>query len=313
MKHYYRRLGQALIAVSTVYFTWFLIDNAESLHVLNWDLRKFISVTCATAIYSIALLLGACTWSIFLYGLGESFRLRDTFKVFFVSQFAKYVPGNFAHHLGRISMARKYELRTPQVVLTIVLESGWVILVGTFLVLVFFVSHGFIFSQDAAQLPHFRKLVLLFGGGLILPVLGVWIINHWGPPLLRKATGYEEFVVPSLVVFGVCFLLYLLIFLLLGLALYVLLAGAFQLSNASYWTTTGIFCLAWMAGFITPGAPAGLGIREALLISFLTPIHGAGIALGVTILLRVVTTLGDGMAFVAALFVKRKGHRELSV
>ena len=312
MKHFYRRFGQALIAVSAVYFIWFLIDNAESLHILNWDVRTCMSLTCATAIYSIVLLLGACTWSIFLHGSGPSFRLADAFKVFFISQFAKYVPGNVAHHLGRIALAREHELRIPQVVLTTVLESGWVIFAGAFIILVSFLSHGFIFSQETAQLPHIWKLGLLVGCGLILPLLGVWFLTHWGPPLLKKITGYEEFVVPSILIFLICFVLYLLAFLLLGLAVYVLLEGAFQSSNASYWRTTSIFCLAWVAGFITPGAPAGLGIREALLISLLTPIHGAGIALGATILLRLVTTLGDGMAFAAALFARRKGQRELS-
>jgi hypothetical protein len=272
-----------------------------------------MSVTYATAIYSIVLLLGACVWSTFLYGSGESFRLRDTFRVFFISQFAKYVPGNLAHHLGRVALAREHELRIPQVVLTTVLESGWVIFAGAFLILASFLSHGSIVSRDAVQLPHFWRLVLLVGGGLILPLLGVWLINHWGPALLRKATGYDEFVFPSLMIFAICFLLYSLTFLLLGFALYVLLEGAFQLSNTSYWTATGVFCLAWMAGYITPGAPAGLGIREALLISFLTPIHGTGIALGVTILLRVVTTFGDGMTFMAALIARRKEHKELSV
>lgn len=313
MKHYYRRFGQALIAVSAVYFIWFLVDNAESLHILNWDVRTCMSVTCATAIYSIVLLLGACTWSIFLYSLGESFQLADAFKVFFISQFAKYVPGNVAHHLGRIALAREYELRIPQVVLTTILESAWVIFAGAFIILVSFLSDGLIFYQDAVQLPHMWKLGLLVGGGLILPLLGVWFVIHWGPPLLKRATGCEEFDVPSLMILVVCLLAYSLTFLLLGLAVYVLLEGAFHSSNASYWKTTATFCLAWLAGFVTPGAPAGLGIREALLVSILTPNHGAGIALGATILLRVVTTLGDGMSFAAALFARRKGHRELSV
>jgi hypothetical protein len=30
---------------------------------------------------------------------------------------------------------------------------------------------------------------------------------------------------------------------------------------------TGLFAVAWISGFIVPGAPAGLGIREAILVT----------------------------------------------
>jgi uncharacterized membrane protein len=75
--------------------------------------------------------------------------------------------------------------------------------------------------------------------------------------------------------------------------------------NAPFWLITGIITVAWVAGFITPGSPAGMGVREAILVAALGPILGTGVALGVSIALRAVTTLGDGLAFLAALALKR--------
>lgn len=301
------------MAVSLSYFIWFLIDNAESLSVVNWGSRMCLSLTGATAIYTVVLLLGACSWSIFLYGTGESVQFEDSFKIFLISQFAKYIPGNVAQYLGRIALARKYEINISQVISATVLESGWVILAGVFVVMISFLFNGDVLFQNTDTLPSFWQLGLLAGGGVGLSLLVVWAINHCRAILSNKGAGNGESAVPSIKIFVVCFLSYLLIFSLLGLSVHILLEGAFQSSHGSYWTTTSMFSLAWLAGFLTPGAPAGLGIREALLISFLTPTHGAGVALGVTLLIRIVTTLGDGLVFLGALLAVRKDHVESSV
>ena len=61
----------------------------------------------------------------------------------------------------------------------------------------------------------------------------------------------------------------------------------------------GTYVLSWLAGFITPGAPGGIGIRELILT---TSIAGSGIAresvvLSASVLYRFVSILGDLMAF----------------
>ena len=48
-----------------------------------------------------------------------------------------------------------------------------------------------------------------------------------------------------------------------------------------------------MIGFLTPGAPSGIGIREALLVYFLGPELGAAQAIVIAALFRVATISGD--------------------
>jgi hypothetical protein len=63
------------------------------------------------------------------------------------------------------------------------------------------------------------------------------------------------------------------------------------------------FALAWIAGFVTPGASAGLGVREAVLVMALEGTVGAAEAATAALALRLVTTLGDGLFFVIALIL----------
>ena len=73
-----------------------------------------------------------------------------------------------------------------------------------------------------------------------------------------------------------CAVIQTLTFALHGLTVWLLIRFAFQVPDAPLWSLTGIFATAWVAGFVTPGAPAGVGVREAALTVGLTPICGAG-------------------------------------
>ena len=58
----------------------------------------------------------------------------------------------------------------------------------------------------------------------------------------------------------------------------------------------GAYALAWMIGFVTPLAPGGLGVREAVLTSLLAPIYGLGAAAVIAIGLRLVHMAADLLA-----------------
>ena len=53
----------------------------------------------------------------------------------------------------------------------------------------------------------------------------------------------------------------------------------------------GAFALSWVAGFLVPGAPAGLGVREGVLVALLSP--SVDRALPIVLGFRLATTLGD--------------------
>ena len=67
----------------------------------------------------------------------------------------------------------------------------------------------------------------------------------------------------------------------------------------------GAFILSWLAGYITPGAPGGIGIRELLMTAI---VAGSGIAdvdsiTTASAVYRVINILGDVLAFLIVLIV----------
>jgi hypothetical protein len=57
---------------------------------------------------------------------------------------------------------------------------------------------------------------------------------------------------------------------------------------------------AWMGGFITPGAPGGLGVREALLTMLLPDILPATVIIAGVVIFRVITLFGEILALCIA-------------
>jgi hypothetical protein len=77
----------------------------------------------------------------------------------------------------------------------------------------------------------------------------------------------------------------------------------------SFHTVLGVFSLSWIAGFLAPGAPGGLGVRETVIVLMLGSAVGEGPALGAALLLRMVTAAGDVLSFVYSFFLEKKEGR----
>lgn len=65
------------------------------------------------------------------------------------------------------------------------------------------------------------------------------------------------------------------------------------------------YVIAWLAGAITPGAPAGIGIREVVMFALLQPVVGESDLLVAIVLNRAITAGGDTLFYFFALALGR--------
>ena len=72
----------------------------------------------------------------------------------------------------------------------------------------------------------------------------------------------------------------------------------------------GGYAFAWCVGFLVIFASAGIGIREVLLVAFLTPMLGTGPATAVALVSRVVTTVSDLLVAGAAAYRRPRLTRQ---
>ena len=100
---------------------------------------------------------------------------------------------------------------------------------------------------------------------------------------------------------GISILLYMMVFAGYGIIMSILVRTLWHVNAHLQWYQfTWGFALAWVLGFIVPGSPGGLGIREIILAGLYSQQLGQGIAIGLSIVLRLITSFGDLIAFILA-------------
>ena len=288
-----RVVGLLLVAASVAYLAA-LARQAADLPRLRWDAAAVAGFAASIGLYLIALAGGAAAWTVLLAATGERPRYLPVLAVQLVSQAAKYLPGNVAQYAGRTVLAARLGHAPANVLVTLVIETACAVIAGVAFALAS-LGEALLWRAGAVVLaavaagalagglfrrPGFRRLVRLPPAPE-----GTGGAPGWGSWLTCIGCNWASFV-------------------LLGLGA-ALLARVFFDAAAPFPRLAGVLAAAWVAGFVTPGAPAGLGVREAVLAGGLRPLYGPDVALALPLLFRMVTVTGDGVALALGTLLRR--------
>ncbi len=224
-------------------------------------------------------------WLALLHGLGTRPAGRDAAAVFFVSQLGKYLPGSVWPVVAQMEFGRRWGTSRAVMLAANVLLLGMVTASGIV------VGAALLPWSSAEGLRSYWWLVLL-----LLPLLaglhprtvpGVFdlVLRRLGrePLGIRlRASGLLASAGWMLAAWAV-----------LG-AHVAVLGGAFgDVGAREIVAATGGMALAWAAGIAFIPAPAGAGVRDAILVLTLAPLLGSAEALTVAIASRLLLLLAD--------------------
>lgn len=292
-----RLLGLIAFAVSLGYLGTVAVRHASSFPPVTWTSGAVLALVSSTGLYITMLLAGSAAWFLLLRSAGAQTTLRAVLTVWGLGQIGKYLPGNIGQYLGRAALAREYGIPLHKSALTLVFETSGLI-----------VTAAAISVLTGSPAAHPWKIALLAAGALVAPFLLVYILERWFAGALQKRLGVTHLPHPSVATLGTCLALYAVCFLSGGFAFDQLARGLFGAGSDTSWLrVVPAFALSWVAGFVTPGAPAGLGVREALLVGGTASLYGPGTALSTALAFRLMTVLGDGLAFLAGAAGRRGG------
>jgi glycosyltransferase 2 family protein len=86
------------------------------------------------------------------------------------------------------------------------------------------------------------------------------------------------------------------------------IAGGEEMATQHWLAIGGAYVVAWLAGLVTPGAPAGVGIREMVLLFLLKGLVIDTDLLLAVLLGRLVTVSGDLVFFLGASLIPSTPH-----
>lgn len=304
MKKHVRLLGLTVAAAAGYYFVrqaavaWRDIDFGM---LLSMEAAAF--ACAALLLYLAQVPLTAMIWRGLLSDLRVPMPLASAYAVIATTQFSKYLPGNVAHHIGRVVVARRFGGDVPKLTLSLIYENVIALLAGAHVTAVFLTLRPV--PGIERWLPVESRLLLLVGAtasaGLafvLLPRLVGWLQRRRG--LAQAADGVEFRLSPAQLL--QTYFVFVASFLFLGLAFSLLAHVASPTGSLPFAELCGAFAAAWVIGTLVPGAPAGLGVREGVLLALLAGVTTSAAAVAAIALLRIVTTLGDAIHFAVGLW-----------
>jgi hypothetical protein len=219
------------------------------------------------------------------------------------SNIAKYLPSNALHFAGRQMLGRRFGWGQAGMATATLLELAIVVAMA----LAFVLALGSIAAPPRlgmlAPTPWIAaSLGLLVAGicGFLLFAPRIPILSGWlGALHLADALRASPAMLGALGCYAGFFALS-------GALLWLIFAGVAGVWNGTEALTVCMaFSAAWLAGYVTPGAPGGVGVREAMLLLLLKDVHGEPVALAAALAMRIATTLGDFLVFGLAVAVDR--------
>ena len=248
-------LGAVAAAAVIVAFlqTW---DRSRGL-----DLPPLGTLLLAAALIAIGLYCGAQGW-VYLLGKRGSRALAATF---YLSQIGKYLPGALWQPAGQLAMAVTTGIPAPAAATAVPVYMLTLIAAGGTLGL------GLTAAVDGGVI----RFLALLG---VIPVLLLrrsWMVSALDRLHRRSARIPEGGVVPDQRAILGSYAWSLGVMLTTGTAFFLLLSASEQVS---FFVAVCAFAFAWTVGFLALPVPAGLGIREAVLVAAIAVDPGAILA-----------------------------------
>lgn len=247
-----------------------------------------LAVAGAMAAVLAGLAASVQVWRRLLADLGSPLTQRQAAHVFFVGQLGKYVPGTVFAMAAQMQVGKAYAVPRARV------ATSWL------LFMLVLVATGLLCGVIGLPLTNaevfadygFVLLALPVGLACLTPpvlnrALG-WLLRRTGREPMERPLTWGGIAVAS----GWAFLMWALY------AVHLVLLVEPQNPEPGHrlpLLALGAFALAWAAGPFFVIAPAGAGVREAVIVLSLVPVLDTARATAVAVVSRVLMALGDAL------------------
>ena len=274
LQRWLRVAGGALAVAGVLFVVLRLRVYWGQIDLARLGAGAWVALFGLSLLYGLVNVLLGSAWGSLLEHSGAPVPRRWAIKTYGLSQIGKYIPGNIFQFAAR--QARGMAAGIP----------GWPL------------------ARSAAwELGLLAVCGALFGF-LVLPLVLPWLpvpvsavlfllaLAAVGAALQRYASIASAHALAQQAVF---------LFLsgLIFVALLALTSGA-GAAFGLWLPVVGAYVVAWLAGLVTPGAPAGIGVRELVMLLLLDGSFNEPDLLLAVVLARLVTVLGDLLFFLGA-------------
>lgn len=276
----------------------------KSLLAMNLDIKYIKNPLSAIVLgvllsigYAVIVYISSYAWKTTLEFINKGkIPFHEIITVYAKSNIGKYLPGNIMQFVGRNILAGKLGFKQLDITFCTIIEIIMLVLTDCILSLIFALKSfkrilNYVFYTINSSTVYGILIVLI-----LLIAVAIWV--------LVKKTGiikdYKQFFTKNfLKLLCKLFCIYSITLIIPGIFLvliFTLVLGSHVTLQTSMLIIAG-YTISWVLGFVVPGAPGGIGVREAVLLLMLGPLFTNNIVLLAAIVLRITSIIGDLIAF----------------
>lgn len=293
MKRWFRLLASIVTLAACGFFIWRLVGSAQEISnlVRHIPLARIAPAFVASALLFVVIYpLTGYMFPTLLSSEAPVLSRSTSIGILATSQLARYLPGNVGQHIARGGMLTARGIGMAAVVPALMIEALLSVMSACVVA-----GPALLLFPPGAPLPvGWQVLVCTLALGTFA-LLGLRAWPRLAGRLGDRFSTWSRALAISPSVALRCVGMYGLNYIFVGFGLY-LVAVAVSPEAGAPGLFVGAFALSWIVGFLAPGLPAGLGVREGVLVALLTPTLGTTAAVTIAALHRLSTTAGDALA-----------------
>ncbi|MFH2036082.1 MAG: lysylphosphatidylglycerol synthase transmembrane domain-containing protein [Candidatus Zixiibacteriota bacterium] len=279
---------KVFIVAILIYFVFNQLSaNWDNVLNYSWKLQPILLIM-SIFLHLFTFILFSKVWCILMSALGHDVKLIHAFKISYIANLGRYIPGKIWPVFGMVYLAKQLGIREEKSV------TSWA------LAMIFSLPSAFLTSAVCILISPeilsnelqghlglwfylFLSIIFIISISLILlPNQTLSLFNWFLKLLKRPPINFKMKITTALLVYfsySICWLSY-------GFSFWLFISSITSGANIPVFPAIASFVLAYQIGYLAIFAPGGVGIRELVLTVILAPYLGP-ISSGVAVAARV--------------------------
>ncbi|MBD3401314.1 hypothetical protein GF420_00340 [candidate division GN15 bacterium] len=304
-----KQLIKLVLTAVVVYFAGKqVVQHWSEVKDYPWDIDPVL-IAISFVFHIITFGIFSKTWCLLMPAFGHQVPLRYGFKIAYIANLGRYIPGKIWPIIGQIYLLNKIGIgkKTAFVSWMVAMFYG---IPSAFMASVLTIQLYPVMAEESLGTEISVAPTLLLAVALAVAAVSILLpgqVIRFSNFLLKrvKRAPMEFDLTPSI---GLqVYLGYFFSWIAYGVSFYTFLHGIMDSPPVPTLAGMGSFVVAYLIGYLAIFAPGGIGARELVLTGVLSPFIGP-IAAGVAVAARLWNLLAEALAAIIALVIPMRGN-----
>jgi uncharacterized membrane protein YbhN (UPF0104 family) len=302
---YWRSLQLLVIGLIFYFIGRQLIKHWQQVTEYEWQINIYYLIAALLSVI-ITFFVFSSVWRIIVLSLDKTVSYRKSFKIAYLANLGRYIPGKVWQMFGMIYLARKEGVTEEEAVTSFGLSQIFAIPSGLFSGFVFLAFYPGIL-REYSDIPYLTTGVIVIAAAIFIisllvvfyPRLMESIFNRVITLIRRRPIRLQMNKTLAAAIYGGYFLAWSFY----GFSFWLFVKGI-TVQETALFPMAGIFIIAYQVGYLFLLAPGGVGPREAMMTMMLTPFFGPGVPAAIAIAARLWLIVAEAISALIALRIK---------